>query len=122
MYDLLISAPAATGVDREHFERLYASVHSSLVACIPGLVRSRQSAAVGADGTAGGACVLRFRTAKAASLAMLSREWVDLIDETTDLISWDDATLASGPDVPQGVWEPTEMDHRASAAAAVAAA
>jgi len=120
MYDLLISAPAATGVDRDRFERLYESVHSSLVACIPGVVRSRQSARVRPDGTAAGACVLRFRTAKAASAAMLSREWEDLIDETTDLISWDDATLSSGSDVPRGVWDPAEV-HEWAAVSATAA-
>jgi len=117
MYDLLISAPAATGVDRESFERLYASLHSSLVACIPGVVRSHQSARVCPDGTATGACVLRFRTAKAASTAMMSSEWVELIDETTDLIAWDDATLALGPDVPRGVWAGNDAHERAATAA-----
>ncbi len=120
MYDLLISAPAATGVDRESFARLYGSLHSSLVACIPGLVRSRQSAHVYPDGSASGACVLRFRTAKAASTAMMSSEWVELLDETADLIAWDDATLATGSQIPRGIWDPATIE-RWAAREAVAA-
>jgi len=90
MYSVVISICSAPRTAREHFESVYTRVFASLVSCLPGLLHTEQECQrLEGEKITRGTCTLWFPSEEEKQFALFSREWVELIDETADVLDWE---------------------------------
>lgn len=90
MHNVVMNIPSIPGTAPDQFELVCPKVFSSLVACLPGLIRAdQQRIGPGADGAFQILCSLIFPSEAEVRFALSSMEWVELLDETADTLDWD---------------------------------
>ncbi|WP_437773405.1 hypothetical protein [Arthrobacter sp. KNU40] len=91
--------PSAPCTARVHFEAAYESVFATLVSCLPGLLHAELECQwLDGEEIARGSCTLSFPGEEEKQFALSSMEWIELIDETTDVLDWESVEIQSTDD------------------------
>ncbi|MFE4544136.1 MULTISPECIES: hypothetical protein [unclassified Arthrobacter] len=97
MHNVVMNIPASSGIAAELAEAVYARVFPSLVSCLPCLLDAMPGPLLSAGGSElHASCNLWFPSEQDFAMALTSREWVELLDETADVFDWEEVEFASG--------------------------